>query len=109
LNATIKLLAKVGDEQQGHRTRATQDIEDAIKQIKTKAGKAGAKQATPPRDGSKPTIPRAESDLHLREARKSLEKVVYQINHGGNLKRLVPARASVQRAIQELSTALEAR
>ena len=109
LNAAIKLLAKVEEGYGGHRTKAIQEIEDGIHQIKTKAGKAGVKSVTPPRNGSKPAMSQAESDAYLREAQKALEKIVFQINHGGNVKRLAPARASVQKAIQELGTALEAR
>jgi len=109
LNAAIKLLAKVDDESRGHPARAIREVEAAIQQIKTRAGKAGARSAAPPRAGTKAAPTRAESDAYLREAHKALEKIVFQINHGGNLRRLVPARTSIQKAIGELNAALEAR
>ena len=104
-NATIKLLAKVEDGYGGHRAGAIKEIENAIHQINTKAGKAGAKLAAPTRAG-KEAMPRAEADALLREAHKSLEKIVFNIGHGGNVKRLAPARDSAKKAIQELDAAL---
>jgi hypothetical protein len=109
LNSTMTILNKTDRDYQGHRGQAIRELDAAIHQIKSKAGKAGAAIATPVRGaakGAKPTVAQDESDAQLREARKSLATIEQHMVNGGNAKRLAVARASVQKAIQEIDGAL---
>ena len=108
----MAILNKTDRDYQGHRGQAIREIDDAIHQIKSKAGKAGAAIVTPVRGtakGAKPTVAQDESDTQLREARKSLANIEQHMVNGGNTKRLSVARNSVQKAIQEIDDALAAR
>ena len=112
LNSTMAILNKTDRDYQGHRALAIREIDAAIHQIKSKAGKAGAAIVTPVRGaakGAKPTVAQDESDTQLREARKSLANIEQHMVNGGNAKRLAVARSSVQRAIHEIDGALAAR
>jgi hypothetical protein len=109
LNSTMAILNRTDRDYQGHRGQAIREIDAAIHQVKSKAGKAATAIVTPVRGaakGAKPTVAQDESDTQLREARQSLVTIEQHMTNGGNTKRLAVARASVQKAIQEIDSAL---
>jgi hypothetical protein len=112
LNSSMAILNRTDRDYQGHRGQAIHEIDAAIHQIKSKAGKAGAAIATPIRGtakGAKPTVAQDESEAQLREALQSLVNIESHMANGGNVKRLAAARALVQKAIQEINSALAIR
>jgi hypothetical protein len=112
LNSTMTILNRTDRDYQGHRGQAIHEIDAAIHQIKSKAGKSGAAIVTPVRGaakGAKPVVSPDESEAQLREAQKSLMTIESHMVNGGNAKRLAVARVSVQKAIQEINGALAIR
>jgi hypothetical protein len=114
LNSAMKLMAKAEYDYSGHRGKAIQEIDVAIRKIHSKAGKSLAPMATPPPKGKTGANSKAaasqtrdESDAILREAQKELKKIESHITNGGNAKALAATKASVKMAIEELDIALD--
>ena len=58
---------------------------------------------------TKNRMPQATSDAHLRNALQSLSAIETQLANNGSTQHHARARVSIQRAIQELNTALTIR
>ncbi len=113
LRATNALLAQANHDYQGHRVRAMEHIQHAIRALtgaKQGAGKGAAvkKPKAAGSAGGKVKEPQAKSDAQLRQAYQNLVAIRQQLA-GQTHPRAVKAGGHVQNAISELETALAVR
>ncbi len=131
LDSARRLMARVEGDYQAHRAkairRAIQEVDDAIRHIRSTSARSVAPAATPAGGGKrapgtdtrtttsngpaapKPTRTPAESDAYLKEAHHELVKLESHMIADGNARRLAPARDLVRKAIEELIAAEEIR
>jgi hypothetical protein len=102
LQKTAHLLSKADRDYKGHRAAAVKQIRLAIGDLKKEAKVRGFKVS----DTFKGPEPQPVSDEQLKKARKDLRTILKQINNLPATKRRTLAAEHVQKAIDELGTAL---
>jgi hypothetical protein len=121
MHSTMTLLNQADHDYNGHRDRAMQEINAAIRHLDAQTGQSspvnaglaqsgnanGPNIAIRTGTGTGPKMPQATSDAHLREAQQSLQGIDSRMNiNGVNPHSFTQAKASVQNAIRELNLAL---
>jgi hypothetical protein len=106
LKKALKALAETDRDYSGHREKAINHINIAIRDLAlpTAQGKkdVAAAQEIASKTATTNTTPQAESDASLRKARESLFKVYHQLEKNTASKGQVHAKAQVKVAIDEL-------
>jgi hypothetical protein len=118
LNSTLATLAKADHDYSGHRVKAMQHVNTAIRHLEPASVRNNQPNlATLYNNNSgnsgtgtgKKTMPQATSDKHLKNALQSLNSIGNYISNNGTATNHAQALKSVQQAIQELNTALSIR
>jgi hypothetical protein len=109
LHSTRTLLTQANHDPLGHKTRALQEVGNAIKLLstQTKGSRTGQTSTTPTKSTSIGQTSPATSEADLTEAQKQLQSVESEMaGEGVNAHQITRARNSVQNAIRELNLAL---
>jgi hypothetical protein len=106
LHSTKTHLAQVAHDDQGHKTKALQEVGNAIKLLSPRAGSASPVKGALTASSAEHPAAATSAEAHLGEAQRLLQAVESQMSgHGVTAHQYIQARNSVQNALRELNLA----